>query len=315
MKGVSGTLPDTLASIRYCDEVMARSLMMMFTSLDQHGSEGARVVVHRLLQAHAGDRRRLVRRRHHRPRRRGLGRLERRRAGAGTPARLRPRRRGGPGGRRPDPRDRRGPRDRQRGGRDAFRERYELPPQGTARKLVPVTAPAPPDAAVVPVKAAAGRRQRRRHGRAVPAAGVAEELALDGGDPPEELHVTLAFLGSEQDLADPRRCTPPSRRGRPTHRRSPAPSPGRPVHRRARAGHVPVGRRARAAAGPPGPRRSAHRRRPGAVDAARLHAAHDLAVRRPPQRRHAGGEPLDFGSVSLVVGQARTDYPLGHGDT
>jgi hypothetical protein len=29
----------------------------------------------------------------------------------------------------------------------------------------------------------------------------------------------------------------------------------------------------------------------------------------------AGGEPLDFGSVSLVVGQARTDYPLGHGDT
>jgi hypothetical protein len=38
LKGVSGTLPDTLASIRYCDEVMARSLMMMFTSLDQHGS-------------------------------------------------------------------------------------------------------------------------------------------------------------------------------------------------------------------------------------------------------------------------------------
>lgn len=38
LEGVSGSLPDTLASIRYCDEVMARSLMMMFASLDQHGS-------------------------------------------------------------------------------------------------------------------------------------------------------------------------------------------------------------------------------------------------------------------------------------
>lgn len=38
LQGVSGTLPDTLASIRYCDEAMAKSLMMMFVNLDQHGS-------------------------------------------------------------------------------------------------------------------------------------------------------------------------------------------------------------------------------------------------------------------------------------
>ena len=38
LQGVSGSLPDTMATIRYCDEVMARSLMMMFASLDQHGS-------------------------------------------------------------------------------------------------------------------------------------------------------------------------------------------------------------------------------------------------------------------------------------
>jgi 2'-5' RNA ligase len=48
-----------------------------------------------------------------------------------------------------------------------------------------------------------------------PPPATAEQLALDGGDPPEELHVTLAFLGKQQDLADPPRCTPPSRRGRP----------------------------------------------------------------------------------------------------
>lgn len=35
LKGVSGTLPDTLASIRYCDEVMARSVLMMFMMLGQ----------------------------------------------------------------------------------------------------------------------------------------------------------------------------------------------------------------------------------------------------------------------------------------
>jgi hypothetical protein len=40
LQGVSGTLPDTLASIRYCDEAMAKSLMMMFVNLDTgpHGS-------------------------------------------------------------------------------------------------------------------------------------------------------------------------------------------------------------------------------------------------------------------------------------
>lgn len=35
LKGVSGTLPDTLASIRYCDEAMARSVLMMFMQLGQ----------------------------------------------------------------------------------------------------------------------------------------------------------------------------------------------------------------------------------------------------------------------------------------
>lgn len=35
LKGVSGSLPDTLASIRYCDEVMARSVLMMFMMLGQ----------------------------------------------------------------------------------------------------------------------------------------------------------------------------------------------------------------------------------------------------------------------------------------
>lgn len=38
LQGVSGTLPDTLATIRYCDESMAKALMMMFVNLDQHGS-------------------------------------------------------------------------------------------------------------------------------------------------------------------------------------------------------------------------------------------------------------------------------------
>lgn len=35
LKGVSGSLPDTMASIRYCDEVMARSVLMMFMMLGQ----------------------------------------------------------------------------------------------------------------------------------------------------------------------------------------------------------------------------------------------------------------------------------------
>lgn len=38
LEGVSGSLPDTMASIRYCDEAMAKALMMMFVNLDQHGS-------------------------------------------------------------------------------------------------------------------------------------------------------------------------------------------------------------------------------------------------------------------------------------
>lgn len=45
LQGVSGTLPDTMASIRYCDEVMARSLMMMFASLGQgQGGSGSRAL-------------------------------------------------------------------------------------------------------------------------------------------------------------------------------------------------------------------------------------------------------------------------------
>lgn len=45
LQGVSGSLPDTLASIRYCDEVMARSLMMMFASLGQgQGGSGSRAL-------------------------------------------------------------------------------------------------------------------------------------------------------------------------------------------------------------------------------------------------------------------------------
>lgn len=32
---------------------------------------------------------------------------------------------------------------------------------------------------------------------------LAETFALDGGEPPEELHITLAFLGNQADLADP----------------------------------------------------------------------------------------------------------------
>lgn len=35
LKAPTGTLPDTLASIRYCDEVMARSVLMMFMMLGQ----------------------------------------------------------------------------------------------------------------------------------------------------------------------------------------------------------------------------------------------------------------------------------------
>jgi hypothetical protein len=35
LEGVRGTLPDTMASIRYCDEVMARSVLMMFMMLGQ----------------------------------------------------------------------------------------------------------------------------------------------------------------------------------------------------------------------------------------------------------------------------------------
>lgn len=45
LQGVNGTLPDTMASIRYCDEVMARSLMMMFASLGQgQGGSGSRAL-------------------------------------------------------------------------------------------------------------------------------------------------------------------------------------------------------------------------------------------------------------------------------
>jgi hypothetical protein len=45
LQGVSGSLPDTMASIRYCDEVMARSLMMMFASLGQgRGGSGSRAL-------------------------------------------------------------------------------------------------------------------------------------------------------------------------------------------------------------------------------------------------------------------------------
>jgi len=45
LQGVTGTLPDTMASIRYCDEVMAKSLMMMFANLGQGpGGSGSRAL-------------------------------------------------------------------------------------------------------------------------------------------------------------------------------------------------------------------------------------------------------------------------------
>lgn len=45
LQGVTGSLPDTMASIRYCDEVMARSLMMMFANLGQgQGGSGSRAL-------------------------------------------------------------------------------------------------------------------------------------------------------------------------------------------------------------------------------------------------------------------------------
>jgi hypothetical protein len=182
---------------------MARSLMMMFTSLDQHGGPGAGssfIDYFKLTQETVADWYVDVTTAHVAEDWVDWNVGE----GAQAPRhRLRPRRRGGPGGRRPDPRDRRGARDISEEDETAFRERYELPKQGTARKLVPATAPAPPDAAVVPVKAAAGDVNDGVMVALFPPADVAEELALDGGDPPESLHVTLAFLGSEQDLADP----------------------------------------------------------------------------------------------------------------
>lgn len=49
LEGVSGSLPDTMASIRYCDEAMAKALMMMFANLGQGGNSGSRALAEPLV--------------------------------------------------------------------------------------------------------------------------------------------------------------------------------------------------------------------------------------------------------------------------
>lgn len=316
MKGVSGTLPDTLASIRYCDEVMARSLMMMFTSLDQHGSRAlgssfidyfkltqetvaqwyvdvtTAHVVEDWVDWNVGEQAQAPRIGYDRDDGEDLAvadlilAID---AGLVTVS------------------------DEDE---TAFRERYELPKQGKARKVIPATAPAPPDAAVVPVAAAAGDVADGVMVALFPPADVAEQLALDGGDPPEQLHVTLAFLGKEQDLADPAALHTAVQAWAAGTQPLTGTVSGAGLFT---AGPEPVTYLSVDVPALPQARQDLV----GALSDAGLEPStqHGFTPHMTLQYANrvndvtAGGEPLEFGTVSVVVGEARTDYPLGHGDT
>ncbi len=148
-----------------------------------------------------------------------------------------------------------------------------------------------------------------------PPPSVAAALALDGGEAPEELHLTLAFLGKADDLDEPEALRAAVRVWAAATATITGEVSGVGLFT---AGEEPVTYLSLDAPALPAARQALI----DALKAADLtpseqhgftpHMTLDYADR--VGEVDAGGQMLTFGSVAVVIGEERTDYRLGDGE-